>query len=194
MIISNNKPIRVIGYAESSLTQEFVAEIQRTHACQVMTPEQFCVLADPSQFQYIVSLNVDFPERRAIIDQIDQQDLVTVIHDSAVIADQTTIGGGTFVFPFCNIGLAATVGRHCVLAAYSMIGHHAQIGRNCVLRPSVIVTGKSQVGDHCVFNLRSTVTNQVQVADSVQVQAFSNVICDVDQPGRYAGRRARKIT
>ena len=30
MIIANNKPIRIIGYAESSMTHEFVNEISKT--------------------------------------------------------------------------------------------------------------------------------------------------------------------
>ena len=196
MIIGNNNPIRIIGYAESSMTQEFVGEISRTKPVDVIGTQDF--LNDPdTQFQYIVAVSVDFSERKTVVDMLDrlELDLITVINDHCLLGNNPApvIQPGTFIFPFCNIGLGATIGRHCIISAYSMLGHHSTIGRNCVLRPGVMVTGKSTVGDNCVFNIRSTVTNHATVVDDVELMAFANVAKDITVSGQYIGSTARKF-
>ena len=196
MIIGNDKPIRIIGYAESSMTQEFVGEISCTRSVTVVETQDFLNNPDP-QFQYIVSVSVDFAERKNIIDTVDSLDLdlITVINDHCLIGNNPApvIQPGTFIFPFCNIGLGASIGRHCIISAYSMLGHYSNIGRNCVLRPGVMVTDKSTVGDNCVFNIRSTVTNHATVVDDVELMAFANVVKDIVHSGQYIGSTARKF-
>lgn len=196
MIIGNDKPIRIIGYAESSMTQEFVGEISCTRSVTVVETQDFLNNPD-TQFQYIVAVSVDFAERKNVIDTVDSLDLdlITVINDHCLIGNNPApeIHPGTFIFPFCNIGLGAAIGRHCIISAYSMLGHHSTIGRNCVLRPGVMVTGKSTVGNNCVFNIRSTVTNHATVVDDVELMAFANVAKDITVPGQYIGSTARKF-
>lgn len=196
MIIGNDKPIRVIGYAESSMTQEFLGEILLARPVAVIGTQDFLNNPDP-QFQYIVSVSVDFAERKKIINTLDglKLDLITVINDRCLIGNNPApvIQPGTFVFPFCNISLGAAIGRHCIISPYSMIGHYSTIGRNCVLRPGVMVTGKSTVGDNCVFNIRSTVANPITIVDDVELMAFANVAKDITVPGRYIGSTARKF-
>jgi UDP-3-O-[3-hydroxymyristoyl] glucosamine N-acyltransferase len=196
MIIGNNKPIRVIGYAESSMTQEFVGEISCTRSVTVVETQDFLNNPDP-QFQYIVSVSFDFAERKHIIDTVDRLDLdlITVINDQSLVGNNPapTIQPGTFVFPFCNISLGAAIGRHCIISPYSMLGHYSTIGRNCVLRPGVMITDKSTVGDNCVFNIQSTVTNHATVVDDVELMAFANVAKDITAPGQYIGSTARKF-
>jgi UDP-3-O-[3-hydroxymyristoyl] glucosamine N-acyltransferase len=196
MIIGNNKPIRVIGYAESSMTHEIVGEISRTSSVSVIGTQDF--LNNPDfQFQYIVSVSVDFEERKNVIDTVDDLDLdlITVISDQSLVGNRPApvIQPGTFIFPFCSIGLGATIGRHCIISAYSMIGHYSTIGCNCVLRPGVMITDKSLIGNNCVFNIRSTVTNRATIVDNVELMAFANVAKNITVPGRYIGSTARKF-
>ena len=196
MIIGNDNPIRVIGYAESSMTQEFVGEISRTRPVSVIRSQDFLNNPD-SQFQYIVAVSVDFAERKTVVDVLDGLglDLITVINAQSLVGNNPapTIQPGTFVFPFCNISLGASIGRHCIISPYSMLGHYSTIGRNCVLRPGVMITDKSAVGNNCVFNIQSTVTNHATVVDDVELMAFANVTKDITVPGRYIGSTARKF-
>ena len=196
MIIGNDKPVRIIGYSQSSMTQEFVGEISCTRPVDVIGTQDFLNDPDP-QFQYIVAISVDFAERKNVIDTVDSLDLdlITVISDQSLVGNNPapTIQPGTFIFPFCNIGLGAVIGRHCVINPYTMIGHYSTIGRNCILRSGVMITDKSTIGNNCVFNIRSTVTNHATVVDDVQLMAFANVAKDIATPGRYIGSTARKF-
>jgi UDP-3-O-[3-hydroxymyristoyl] glucosamine N-acyltransferase len=194
MIIGNSKPIQIIGHGASSMTQEFANEINKTHTATVVEPGNF--VPDPA-FQYIVAVTFDLAERRHIIGLVDQHrlDLVTVIHDTSLIGTSppAQIGAGTFIFPFSIIALGSQVGRHCIVGPYNLIGHYSRLGNNCITRPSVTISDKSVVGDHCVFNIKSTVTNKVVITDNVTVVGLSNVVKNIDQPGRYAGSSARLV-
>jgi UDP-3-O-[3-hydroxymyristoyl] glucosamine N-acyltransferase len=195
MIVTvNNNPIRIIGYAESSMTQEFVNEISKTHIVEVVAPVNFV----PDQnYQYIVAVTFDLAERRQIIEIVDQHklDLITVVHDTCLIGSNppAKIGAGTFVFPFSTIALGAQTGRHCIVGPYNLIGHYSHLGDNCITRPGVTISDKSTVGNHCVFNIKSTVANKVTITDNVSIMGLSNVVKNIDQPGRYAGSSVRRI-
>ena len=196
MIIGNDKPIRIIGHAEASTTHEFVGEISRTKPVTLIGTQDFLNNPD-TQFQYIVAVNFDLVERKKIIDTVDSLDLdlITVINDQSLVGNNPApaIQPGTFIFPFCNISLGSSIGRHCIIGSYSLIGHYSTIGRNCQLRPGVMITGKSTVGNNCVFNNRSTVTNRATVVDDVELMAFANVVKDITEPGRYVGSSARRV-
>jgi acetyltransferase-like isoleucine patch superfamily enzyme len=194
MIVGNHKPIRIIGYTESSMTQEFVNEIAKTHTVDVVSPKNF---VPDDTYQYIVSVTFDLEERQQLLGLLDQHDLdlVTVIHDTCLIGTEppAQIGAGTFIFPFSTVSLGAQVGRHCIIGPYNLIGHYSQLGNNCITRPGVIISDKSRVGNHCVFNIRSTVTNKVTIVDRVEVSGLTNVVKDIVVPGQYAGSSARRI-
>jgi UDP-3-O-[3-hydroxymyristoyl] glucosamine N-acyltransferase len=196
MIIANHKPIAIIGYQESSMTQEFVNEISKTHEYTIIGTKDFFDQPD-NRYQYIVSVSWDREERKRVVDQIDTLgfDLITVIQDYTLLGihPKPVIHPGTFIFGFCDIAIGSTIGRHCIIGRHTLIGHHVVVGNNCITRPSVIVNDKSQVGNNCIFNTRATVTNKTVVCDDVELLAFSAFTKNIDQPGRYAGIPARKI-
>lgn len=194
MIIGNNKTIRIIGYPQSSMTQEFVSEISKTHPVEVVEPVNF---VPDTEYQYIIAVTIDLAERKQIIEVVDQHnlDLITVIHDTCLIGTNppAKIGGGTFVFAFSTIALGAQTGRHCIIGPHNHIGHYSKLGNNCIARPGVIICGRSTVGNHCVFNTKSAATNRVTITDNVEVMATSNVVKDIELSGRYAGSSAKRV-
>jgi UDP-3-O-[3-hydroxymyristoyl] glucosamine N-acyltransferase len=196
MIVANKKPIKIIGYAESSMTQEFINQISLTHYAEVIRPDNFLLLCNQDDYQYIIAVSYDLEERKKLIEYVDQQnfDLITVVSDTALLGSTptTVIHPGTFVFPFCNISLGAIIGRHCIVGSYSLIGHYASIGNNCILRPGVMVTGESTVGNNCIINTRSTVTNNSTVTDNVEIMAFTNIVKNIVESGRYIGSTAKR--
>lgn len=198
MIIANNKPIKVIGYTESSMTHEFVNEISKTCPVDVIDPGNFLMLDNKEQYQYIISVSVDMIERKQMIDLVDTLtlDLITVINDTTLTdyRPKPNIAPGTFIFPFCNIGLGSSIDRHCIVGAYTLVGHYSTIGKNCILRPGVMLHGKSHIGNNCVINTRATVTNGVRVADDIKILGFAGVVKNLDIPGNYAGCPARRTS
>lgn len=197
MIIANQKPIRIIGYRNSSMTHEFTNAISKTHQPIVLEPSEYFDLSDKQQYQYIVASWKDCQERKHIIDSVNDfgVDLVTYVDDTVQLGSipPCEIGPGTFVFPFCSLSIGCNIGRHCIIASHSHIGHYCELGQGCILRPGVIIVGKSKIGNHCIFNLRSTVSDQAVICDHVVVMGFSAVTKTISQTGRYIGTPARLI-
>jgi UDP-3-O-[3-hydroxymyristoyl] glucosamine N-acyltransferase len=198
VIIANNKPICIIGYRESSMAHEYVNAISTVHdTVVVLEPNEYYSLPDKTVYQYTVSIWIELESRKQIINHVDNSslDLVTYIDDTARLGKTppSIIEPGSFIFPFCSIGVGAQIGRHCVVSSYSMIGHYSKIGNGCILRPGVMIVGKSHVGDNCVFNVRSTVVEQAVICNDTTVLGLSGVTKNITQPGRYGGTPARRL-
>jgi carbonic anhydrase/acetyltransferase-like protein (isoleucine patch superfamily) len=196
MIIGNEKPIRIIGYHEASMTYEFLSEITRTHPAEIITPEEFYAIEDHLQYQYIIAV-CKLANRKLLVDYVDRHnlDLITYIHDSVVLASvhKPVIGPGTFIFSHSTALTYTSIGRHCIIGCYCLIGHYSKIGNNCQLRPGVLITGKSSIGNNCMLNVKVTVTNKVSIGDNIELMAFSNVIKNLSEPGRYIGSGPKKF-
>jgi UDP-3-O-[3-hydroxymyristoyl] glucosamine N-acyltransferase len=198
MIIGNKKSLIVIGYPESSMTDEFVQAINATHSCKIVKPLDFYSMPDKSKYQYIVSVSKDLNERLEIINFLEKEnlDMFTVIHDTCIIGNNPapTIGAGSFIHPSVVICLGSSVGKNCIIDCQSMIGHYSSLGDNCILRPGVMIVGKSSVGKNCILNVRSTIINQAQITDNVEILGFTKVRKSINEPGRYGGNPLKKIS
>jgi len=197
MIVGNKKSLIVIGYPESSMTDEFVQAINATHLCKIVKPLDFYSMLDKSNYQYIVSVSWNLDERLEIINFLEKEklDMFTVIHDTCIMGNKPapTIGAGSFVFPNVIICLAARVGKNCIIDSQCVVGHYSSLGDNCILRPGVMIVGKSSVGRNCILNVRSTIINQAQITDNVEILGFTQVRKSINEPGRYGGSPIKKF-
>lgn len=197
MIIENDKPIRVIGYPESSLTdgalQWFKLETQ--NQIEIIKPEVFLDLTNKKDYQYFVAFSLDMNLRKIVCDEIDQLDLdcISYIHDSCVIFDTCKIGKGVFIGSFSSIGYYSNIQNHCWIECYSMISHHVEVGKACVIHAGTLIAGRVIIGDSCTFGFKSSAINNISITDNVTIGAFSNVTKDITKPGRYVGSIARYI-
>lgn len=197
MIIGNEKPLVVIGYLESSMTDEFVQAINATNPCEVIKPLDFYSITEKSKYQYIVSITFDWAQRLEIINFLEKEglDMFTVIHDTCVIGNRPapTIGAGSFIFPYVIVGLEASVGKNCIIGSHSMVGHHSALGDCCWIKPGSMVLGKSHVGNNCILNARTTITNSIKITNDVEIGACSYVRKDINASGGYAGNPLKKL-
>lgn len=194
MLIKNNKPLLLIGYLESSLTQEIEYLIKEEYKqFSVITIEEFRNLEQKDSFQYLVAFGLDLKERQSFISELDGFDLANYMHTSAYIAEGAVISPGAMVGPYSSVMQNASLGRNSILETYCLLSHYSVIGDNCMLHSGSMIAGKSQLGNNVMMNFRSTVLNSVTVCDDVTVCAVSTVSKNIEIPGTYAGTPARKI-
>jgi acetyltransferase-like isoleucine patch superfamily enzyme len=211
MLISKYKNIKIIGYLESSLTQEVYSCVSNdTNSCvEVVTPDQIINSScdNYDQFSYMVAFQLDRKLRQQIINQLANLNLdcATYLHETAILSNKVVrnitntnaipnqIGAGSFFGPNTEIQLETVIGRHCVISCESSVGHYSRISDNVILQAGTMFCGRVVVGTNCEFNFRSTVLPTVNICDNVWVGALTNVTKNITSSGKYVGYVARKI-
>jgi acyl-[acyl carrier protein]--UDP-N-acetylglucosamine O-acyltransferase len=177
MIIKNEKPLKIIGYAESTLTQEslFYGKNFVIEDTSLMTPQEFKQLDNKDDFQYFIGFALDLKEREQTIDLLDEydSDCVTYVHDSAIVFEGATIGKGSCVANFSSLMAGAKVGNHCFIETYCLVSHETTVGKNCM------------------FNFKSAAINNIEICDNVTLGAFSSATKSITKEGVYVGTPAR---
>lgn len=197
MFIKNKKPIKIIGYPQSSMTQEYIEVFskEKLENFSIVLPEEFILLQNKNQFQYIIAFSLDMDLRERICRLIDDLNLdcMTYINDQAYIFSSSKIKKGCYIGHQVIISWNCLVESHCYFAFKSSFGHDSKIGRNCIIGPSVDIAGKTIIGNNCTFGLRSSVINNISISNNVILGAFSNATKDITKPGKYVGTIARYV-
>ena len=205
MLISKYQNIRIIGYPESSMTQEFYHHVsnEKILSVEIITPEELAKKSTQNLqgFSYMVSFTLDKHSRRKTISQLDNLDSAIYVHDTAVlpvpITDKNSvrkmIGPGSFVGPLNCIMLNSVIGKHCIIEGGIFIGHYVQIGNNVIIHPGTFLAGRASVGNNCEFNMKSSALPRVKICDDVLIGALSNVTKDITIPGKYVGSIVKRV-
>lgn len=197
MMIKNEKPLKIIGYSESMLTQDsmYYGKNFVNDDVSIMTPQEFKNLQSKDDFQYFIGFALDLKEREQTIDLLDEydSDCVTFIHETASVHEGAVIGKGSCVANFSTIMQGAVLGKHCFVETYCLVSHNTIIGNNCMLHSGTMIAGKTNIGKNCMFNFRSGIMNKLDICDNTVIGAFSNVTKNIDTPGVYVGTPARKL-
>jgi carbonic anhydrase/acetyltransferase-like protein (isoleucine patch superfamily) len=195
MLIKNDKPIRIIGYPESSMTEEYCQFFKKDgfDDFEVILPEDFKSLVDKEKYQYIIAFSLDMKLRKEICDLLDDLDLdcVTYVNDLTYIFDSCKIGKGCFISYGVLISWDCSIGDHCYFGMRSIISHDCSIGKNCILSADSGVAGKTTIGNNCSLMFSSRVLNKLSLTDGVTIGAFSNLTKNAEIEGTYVGRIAR---
>lgn len=200
MLIANHKPICIIGYSQSTITQEaeFFIGSEFSGRIDIVEPEYFLTSINKDAYQYFIAFTLDQQLRKRIIEIIDSENLdcIRYVHDTVVCYEPDitkVLGRGTFISPFSTILLGSKIGNHCIVETYCLISHHSTLGNNVQLHSGVMIAGRTCIGNNSTFNFRSTVLNALTLCDGIELGAVSAITKNIEQPGKYVGSPARYI-
>jgi acetyltransferase-like isoleucine patch superfamily enzyme len=199
MLIANNKPIVLIGFLASTVTQEIYHFVSKDWQGEllIMSPDEFLSLPNKFDYQYMVAFTLDTEQRIEIIQRIDHAglDCIKYAHDSVVHYTDIDklLGAGSCIMPFSSIFLNGKIGKHCYIEANCLIAHYTEIGDNVILHAGTMIAGKTKIGDNSVFNFKSSAINNLDICGGIEVGATSTLTKNIDQPGYYVGTPARRI-
>ena len=106
-------------------------------------------------------------------------ELFMYVHSSVYVAQDATIGAGTFVGPNCVINSGAVLGECCALNVFCSVGHGAVVGDFSVLHPYCALNGNSRIGRRCTLGTRATLFPGVSLGDRCKVDTHSFVKANV---------------
>lgn len=130
--------------------------------------------------------------RKKFCEQYKEQ-LVTLIHPSAVIAEDVKIGTGTVVMADAVINPGSVIGNGCIINTSSSIDHDNVIGNFTHIAVGTHTAGTVKIGNQVWLGIGSVVSNNVNICSGCVIGAGAVVIKDIDESGTYIGVPARML-
>lgn len=118
---------------------------------------------------------------------------VRLIHPSAQIGLQVTIGKGTVVMAGAVINACASIGEHCIINTGAIVEHDNVIGDYAHISPGAALGGTVQIGVLTHVGIGAAVRNNIRICGGSTIGAGAVVVKDIDCCGTYAGVPVRKI-
>ncbi|MBO5402303.1 MAG: acetyltransferase [Clostridia bacterium] len=124
--------------------------------------------------------------RKRLAEQFDVN-WTTLIHPSAQIAVNVSVGKGTVVMAGAVINVCSSVGDHCIINTCAVVEHDNVIGDYVHISPGVKLSGTVSVGRATWIGTGASVINNISICDDVIIGVGSVVVRDVNRKGTYYG-------
>ncbi len=112
--------------------------------------------------------------------EVSRFDIVTLIHPTAVISPDVTIGKGTVVMPNVVINTKSTIGKGVILNTSSVIEHENVIGDFVHISPNVALAGAVNIGELTHIGIGSSVIQCLHIGEKCIVGAGSVIIRSIE--------------
>ena len=116
---------------------------------------------------------------------------VTLIHPSAWIAADVTIGQGTVVMAGAMINPSARVGAHCIINTGSIVEHDNVLEDYVHISPRAALAGTVRIGEETHVGIGAVVRNNITICSNCTIGAGAVVVKDITKSGTYIGVPAR---
>lgn len=105
--------------------------------------------------------------------------LFTIIHPSAVVAEDASIGVGSFLAAGAIVNSGAQVGHSVILNTASSVDHECMIGDGAHVGPGAHLGGRAQVGRGAWIGIGATLLDSVRVGEGAIIGGGSVVVHDI---------------
>jgi UDP-N-acetylbacillosamine N-acetyltransferase len=105
--------------------------------------------------------------------------LPNLIHSSAVVSPNATIGQGAIIMPGTVVNSGVRIGCNIILNTAASIDHECSIGDGVHIAPGVRLSGLVTVGNATWIGIGSIVRESVHIGNNVLIGAGSLVLRDI---------------
>lgn len=131
--------------------------------------------------------------RKKIQKSIPERKMATLIHPSAVVAEDVIIGVGTVIMAGAVINSGARIGTGCIINTCASVDHDCNVGDYVHVAVGSHLCGTVSVGDETWIGAGATVSNNISICSEVMIGAGAVIVKDVKESGIYVGCPSKKI-
>ena len=118
---------------------------------------------------------------------------VSLVHPSAVVADNVTIGEGAIICPLANVSPDVTLGRLSFVNFCVGIGHDTIVGDYVQVNPGVQIGGFATIGSGVLVGSGATIRDGVAIGEDVRIGSGSVVLGRVRSGVTVMGNPAKRM-
>ena len=115
----------------------------------------------------------------------------TLVHPSAQIGMDVTIGEGTVVMANAVVNPSAVIGKHSIINTSSVVEHDSRLGDYVHISPRAVLCGTVTVGNNIHIGTGATVINNITICDDCIIGAGATVVKNITEKGTYIGVPAK---
>jgi sugar O-acyltransferase (sialic acid O-acetyltransferase NeuD family) len=115
----------------------------------------------------------------------------TVIHPSAVVADDLHIGEGAQIMAGAIVQTGCAIGYNSIINSGAIVDHHCKIGNHTHISPGAVLSGGVQVDDMVHIGTAATIIQGITIGEHTLVGAGSVVINNMPAGVRAFGVPAK---
>ncbi len=130
--------------------------------------------------------------RKKIQQSIPARKMATLIHPSAVVAEDVIIGVGTVIMAGAVINSGARIGTGCIINTCASVDHDCNVRDYAHIAVGSHLCGTVSVGDETWIGAGAIVSNNISICSEVMIGAGAVVVKDIDDAGIYLGIPAKK--
>lgn len=118
-------------------------------------------------------------------------ELPVIVHRSAVVSTQATIGAGSVVFAQAAVNPGANIGRGCIVNTGATVDHDCQLEEGVHACPGAHLAGNVHAGARTWIGVGACVKQGVRIGSDVVIGAGAAVVSDVPSGLTVMGVPAR---
>ncbi len=129
----------------------------------------------------VISISTNIPFRDNVFRKWRDKGIpfANVIHPTAFLGMNSSMGTGNVILAFCHIGACAIIGDNNFLSAYCSIEHHCILGNNCSFGPAVIFSSRVDVKNNVRFGTGIFVEPFVKIGSNSVIASGTTLTGDI---------------
>ncbi len=179
---------RLNGYDEI----EFLDDNTELHSCGKWPVIGTSELASGIEHDLFIAIG-NATVRKRLMEQLQDKHIVTLIHPSAVIAEDVEIDVGSVVMAGAVINPGTRVGKGCIINTSSSVDHDCMLEDYVHVAVGSHIAGTVSIGKGTWVGAGVTVSNNILICDRCLIGAGSVVIHSLKDAGTYVGIPAKMV-
>jgi len=131
--------------------------------------------------------------RENIMNRLANFNVISLIHPSAVVAEDVHIGIGTVVMAGAVINPGTIIGKGCIINTGATIDHDNTIADFVHISVGAHLAGKVEINKSTWVGIGTVISNNIRICEEVILGAGTVVIKNIEKSGTYVGTPARRI-